>query len=94
MGGVDFVNGVGEGDTPPIWYAVFKGLLDGTQYAKGQYAGRKNPVISYADINFYFKKVQFSSINTTNVVVISAFINLNIDFGRSKTRNSKKTHQS
>ena len=55
MGGVDFVNGVGEGDTPPFWYAVFKGLLDGTQYAKGQYAGRKNPVISYADINFYFK---------------------------------------
>ena len=37
-----------EGDPPP-WYAVFRGCLGGTQYAKGQY-----PVISYADINFYF----------------------------------------
>jgi len=26
----------------------------GTQYAKGRYAVRKNPVISYADIIFYF----------------------------------------
>ena len=32
----------------------------GTQYAKGRYAVRRNSVISYADINFYFKKVQFS----------------------------------
>ena len=27
-----------EGDTPPFWYAVFRGVLDGTQYAKGWYA--------------------------------------------------------
>ena len=47
-----------DGDTPPpFWYAVFSWVLDGTQYAKGRYAVRKNPVISYADINFYFKKV-------------------------------------
>jgi len=39
---------------PPFWYAVFRGGLGGTQYAKGRYAVRKNPVISYADINFYF----------------------------------------
>jgi len=49
-----------EADTPPFWYAVFRGDLDGTQYAKGRYAVRRNFVISYADINFYFKKVQFS----------------------------------
>jgi len=42
-----------EGDTP-LWYAVFRECLDGTQYAKGRYAVRKNPVISYADIYFYF----------------------------------------
>ena len=41
-----------EGDTPPFWYAVFRGDLDGTQYAKGRYAVRRNSVISYADINF------------------------------------------
>ena len=40
--------------TPPFWYAVFRGCLDGTQYAKGRYAVRNNFVISYADINFYF----------------------------------------
>jgi len=49
-----------EGDTPPFWYAVFRGDLDSMQYAKGRYAVRRNFVISYADINFYFKKVQFS----------------------------------
>jgi len=43
-----------EGDTPPFWYAVFRGDLDGTQYAKGRYAVRRNSVISYADIIFYF----------------------------------------
>ena len=37
-----------EGD-PPVWYAVFR-FLDGTQYAKGRYSERKNPVIFYADI--------------------------------------------
>jgi len=46
--------------TPHFWYAVFRGDLDGTQYAKGRYAVRRNSVILYADINFYFKKVQFS----------------------------------
>ena len=56
-----------EDDTPPLWYAVFKGGLDGTQYAKGRYAVRRNYVISDADIIFYFKKVQFSSRNTTQV---------------------------
>ena len=40
----------------PVWYAIFR-FLDGTQYAKGRYAVRKNLVISYADINFNFKKV-------------------------------------
>ena len=39
---------------PPFWYAVFRGCLDGKQYAKGRYAVRKNPVISYADVYFYF----------------------------------------
>jgi len=53
--------------TPPFWYAVFRGNLDGTQYAKGRYAVRRNSVISYADINFYFKKVQFLSKNTTRM---------------------------
>ena len=53
--------------TPPFWYAVFKGDLDGTQYAKGRYAVRRNSVISYADINLNFKKVQFSSKNTTHM---------------------------
>ena len=48
----------------PVWYAVF---LDGTQYAKGRYAVRKNPVI-YRTQTFIFtlKKVQFSSRNTKN----------------------------
>ena len=48
-----------EGDPPPFYYAVFRGVLDGTQYAKGRYAVRKNPVISYADIDFYFKRPNF-----------------------------------
>jgi len=54
-------NTIIEGDPPPFWYAVFRGNLDGTQYAKGRYAVRRNSVISYADINCYFKKVQLSS---------------------------------
>ena len=58
-----------EGDPPRFWYAVFRGggVEDGTQYAKGRYAVRKNPVISYAN-NTFFLKVQFSSRNTINVV--------------------------
>ena len=55
-----------EGDTPPFWYAVFRGEDHG-QYAKGRYAVRRNSVISYADIIFYFKKVPFSSKNTTHM---------------------------
>jgi len=57
-----------EGDTPPFGTQYSGGGgLDGTQYAKGRYAVRRNFVISYADINFYFKKVQFSSKNTTHM---------------------------
>ena len=41
---------------------------DGMQYGKGRYAVRKNPVTLYADIFFFFKKVQFSSRNTTNMI--------------------------
>ena len=41
-----------EGDTPLGTQYSGGGGLDGTQYAKGRYAVRKNPVISYADINF------------------------------------------
>jgi len=37
------------------------------RYAVGKGSVHENPVISYADICFYFKKVQFSSRNTTNV---------------------------
>ena len=37
-----------EGDTPPLWFAVFRGVLGRTQYAKGQYAVRINSVKSYA----------------------------------------------
>jgi len=80
-------------------YVEFRKTLDG-MYATGRYAKHKNSVISYADINVYFKNVQCSSRNTTNVTykvkktralwVISAFINLNIDFERSKTRKSNK----
>ena len=62
-----FSHGLTEGDTPPFWYAVYRGCLGGTQYAKGRYAVRRNSVISYADINFYFKKVPFSSKNTTHM---------------------------
>jgi len=61
--------------TPPFWYAVFRGDLDGTQYAKGRYAVRRNSVTSYADINFYFKKVQLSS-KTDNTRDIQSQITL------------------
>jgi len=36
------------GWNPPFWYAVFRGVLGRTQYAKGQYAVRNNSVKSYA----------------------------------------------
>jgi len=54
-----------EGDTPLFGTQYSGGDLEGTQYAKGRYAKgryavRRISVISYADINFYFKKVQFS----------------------------------
>jgi len=61
------VNTYNEGDTPPLGMQYSGGDLDGTQYAKGRYAVRRNFVISYADINFYFKKAQFSSKNTTHM---------------------------
>ena len=48
-----------EGDTPLLVRSIQGGGLDGTQYAKGRYAVRRNSVISYADINFYLKKVHF-----------------------------------
>jgi len=51
--------------TPPFGTQL-SGFLYGTQCAKDQYAVRKNSFISYADINFYFKKVPFLSRNTTN----------------------------
>ena len=46
------------------WHPTFgtqysEGALDGTQYAKGWYAVRRNSVISYADINFYLKRSHF-----------------------------------
>ena len=57
-----------EGDTPPPFGTQYSGFFsDGTQYAKGWYAVRRNSVISYADISFYVKKVQFSSRNTSHV---------------------------
>ena len=56
-----------EGDTPLLVRSI-QGDLDGTQFAKGRYAVRRYPVISYADISFYFKKVQFSfKKNTTHM---------------------------
>ena len=54
-----------EGETPLLVHSIL--FLDGTQYTKCRYAVPKNPVVLYADIKFYFKKVQFSSRNTTNV---------------------------
>jgi len=60
-----------------VWYAVRKGLVRstqriGTQYAKVWYAVRKNPVVSYADIDFFFKKV-LANTNTTNTTQNSYF---------------------
>jgi len=40
-------------DTAPFG-TQYSGFLDGMQYVKGWYAFHKNPVISYADINFFF----------------------------------------
>jgi len=96
-----------QGNTPPLLVRSIQRDLDGTQYAKGRYAVRRNSVISYADINLYFKKVLFSSKSTTHVTykvarslrsrffgIISAFINVNMDLGRSKSSEfNKQTHQ-
>jgi len=103
------------GDTPTPFGTQYSGFFRRYAVRKGWYAVRRNSVISYADIIFYFKKVQFSSRNTTHVTypvqtqitqitiflrarlfwVMSAFINLNIDFGMSKSRKfNKQTHQS
>jgi len=49
---------------PPLVRSIQGGFR---RYAKGRYAVRRNSVISYADINFYFKKVQFTLKNTTHV---------------------------
>ena len=38
----------------PFFGTQYSGGLNGTQYAKGRYALRKNPVISYTDSKFYF----------------------------------------
>jgi len=54
------------GETPLLVRRIHV-YLDGKQYAKGRYAVRKNPVISYADIIFYFKKKKNSSRNTTKL---------------------------
>ena len=44
-----------EGVTPLLVRSI-EGYLGSTQYTKGWYAERKNPIISYTDISFYFKK--------------------------------------
>jgi len=41
-----------EDDTPFLVRSIQGGGLDGTQYAKGWYAVRKNPVILYANFKF------------------------------------------
>jgi len=38
---------------PPLLVRSIKVIFRIKQYAKGRYAVSKNPVISYADINFY-----------------------------------------
>ena len=93
-------------ETPSLLVRSIQVFLDGMQYAKGWYAVRRNNVISYADIYFYFKMIQFLSRNTTRDIqsqinltialgVIAACINLNIYFGRSKSRKfNKQTYQS
>jgi len=51
-------NSNNEGDTPVLVRSIH-GFLDGTHYAECRYAGHSNPVISYADIDFYLKKSNF-----------------------------------
>ena len=46
-----------EGETPTLFVRSIHVFLDGMQYAKCWYAVRRHSVTSYADINFYFKKV-------------------------------------
>ena len=93
---------------PPFWYAVFRGCLGGTQYAKGRYAVRKNPVISYADINFrssFHQETQETWYTKSNISIfsrarfthavwghLSKIINLNINFGRSKLGKITRKH--
>jgi len=67
--------------TPPFLVRTIQGGLRRTQYAKGRYAVRKNPVLSYADINFYFKKVQFS-LRIINKRDIQSQITLNFSRAR------------
>ena len=45
--------------TPPPLVRSIQFFVDGTQYAKGRYAVRKDPVISYADIILYLKMSNF-----------------------------------
>jgi len=40
--------------TPPLVRSIQGGGVDGRQYANDRYAVRKNPLIRYADIHFYF----------------------------------------
>jgi len=70
---------------PPFWYAVFRVFFG--RYAVRKALVRSNSVISDADITLYFKKVQFSSRNTTHVTYNVkklyknwAFIILNINY--------------
>ena len=47
--------------TPHFLVRSIQGVFRRYAVRKGRYAVRKNPVISYAYINVYFKKVKFSS---------------------------------
>ena len=94
---------------PPLVRSIQRGVLDCTHYAKGRYAVRENPVLSFADIIFYFKRSNFHqkakptwiqsqftlNFSRARFVRISAFVNINNDFGRSKIKKSnKQIHQS
>jgi len=48
---------------PPPLVRSIQGIIDGTQYAKGRYAVRKNPVISYADTILLYKFHQETHLN-------------------------------
>jgi len=53
--------------TPPFWYAVFRGGLGRTQYAKGQYAVRNNSVKSYAALKNNIFLYSFYVITAENI---------------------------